>query len=72
MIVTFLAVARSRAAMRSPRSISREVAGTTVLGIKPARALSTRANHQDLVTTSHWTGGEAGSVVKAHPIKEAS
>ena len=67
MIVTFRAAARSRAATRSPRSISRGAAGATVrrpalmlrgalprdasLGISPAHDAT--ADHRDLVTTSH-------------------
>ena len=36
----------------------------------PVHALSTRANHQDPVTTSHLAGGKPGSVTKARTVKE--
>src|SRR5260370_23656973 len=35
------------------------------LGIRPAHALSTRANHPDRATTFHLPGDQPGSVMKA-------
>ena len=63
MIVTFFVAARSSAARRSSRSISRKVARAT----RPAYVRSTTArnrgsNYQDPVMTSHLRHRDPGSV----------
>ena len=72
MIVTFRAAARSSAARRSPRSISRRVARATVNGLPRYLPLTPYAgdgpNHHDPVTTSHLTGSDAGSI--DHMVRE--